>query len=76
MRFARGPRGRGRPTSSSAGRTWEHIPCSALAMPLAGTLQRKTWHLSTQVSLSLATKAKSLRGRGGLSAVPAEAALR
>ena len=31
-------------------------------MVLAGALQRNTWHFSMQVSLSLATKAKSLQG--------------
>lgn len=41
--------------------TLEHISCRADAMVLAGALQRNTWHFSMQVSLSLATKAKSLR---------------
>lgn len=54
--------------------TLEHISCRALAMPLAGTLQWKTWHLRTQVSLSLATKAKSLQGHKQASETPAGAA--
>ena len=41
--------------------TLEHISCSAVAMALAGALQRNTWHFSTQLSLSPATKAKSLK---------------
>ncbi len=41
--------------------TLEHISCRADAMVLAGALQRNTWHFSMQVSLSLATKAKSLQ---------------
>lgn len=40
--------------------TLEHISCSAMAMALAGALQRNTWHFNTQLSLSPATKAKSL----------------
>lgn len=54
--------------------TLEHISCRALAMPLAGTLQWKTWHLRTQVSLSLATKAKSLQGHEQAVETPAEPA--
>lgn len=43
--------------------TLEHISCSAVAMVLAGALQRNTWHFNTQLSLSPATKAKSLKGQ-------------
>lgn len=41
--------------------TLEHISCRAEAMVLAGASQRNTWHFSMHVSLSLATKAKSLQ---------------
>lgn len=50
--------------------TLEHISCRADAMVLAGALQRNTWHLSMQVSLSLATKAKSLKNTRRLKLIP------